>query len=141
MTDNDSFVAKLLKARYYTGCSFRDANLGSNPSYVWRSIFAAKELVLEGSILKVGSGETIKVWEDPWIPDIDYPKISSPIFVGLEDIRVNNLFLNGEKQWDRALISDIFNERDVMRILSIPLSRNSNLIAGYGCMERKADMK
>lgn len=59
MTEPQSFISKLLKARYFPSCSFREAVLGRNPSYVWRSIFVAKDLILAGSLLKVGKGRRV----------------------------------------------------------------------------------
>lgn len=60
-------MLKLLKARYFPSCSFAEARLGRYSSYVWRSIFAAKDLILSGSVMKVGRGDSINVWTDPWI--------------------------------------------------------------------------
>lgn len=61
MTDDQSLIARLLKARYYSSVPFREAVLGSNPSYVWRSILEARDLVIAGSMIKVGTGESINV--------------------------------------------------------------------------------
>lgn len=44
----DSLVSRLFKAKYFSGGNFIQANLGHSPSFVWRSIFAAKEVVLAG---------------------------------------------------------------------------------------------
>lgn len=52
---------------------------------------------LEGSLLKVGLGESIRVLDDPWIVDADNTRIITPLIHGLEDIRVDNLFMIGEK--------------------------------------------
>lgn len=41
LTNPGTLVAKLFKARYYPQTFFTEAALGSNPSYVWRSILAA----------------------------------------------------------------------------------------------------
>lgn len=91
LTDPNSFIARMLKARYFPKCTFGEAGLGSNPSYVWRSIMAAQQLVISGSIIKIGKGETINVWRDPWLPDSTQPRISTPVSPGLEDIKVCSL--------------------------------------------------
>ncbi|KAL8112670.1 hypothetical protein AgCh_020110 [Apium graveolens] len=67
-TENQSLIAKLMQARYYPSGSFRDANIGGNPSFIWRSIFEAKQLIEAGSRVKVGNGELINIWLDPWVP-------------------------------------------------------------------------
>ncbi|XP_074326908.1 uncharacterized protein LOC141664852 [Apium graveolens] len=67
-TENQSLIAKLMQARYYPSGSFRDANIGGNPSFIWRSIFEAKQLIEASSRVKVGNGELINIWLDPWVP-------------------------------------------------------------------------
>lgn len=44
-----SLIAKLFKARYFPNSNFLDATLGNNPSFVWRSIWEAKNLVKSGA--------------------------------------------------------------------------------------------
>lgn len=44
----DSLVAKVLKARYFKHTDIMDATLGSNPSYIWRSIMWSKPTLSEG---------------------------------------------------------------------------------------------
>ena len=44
----DSLVFRALKAKYFPRCDFIHASLGHNPSYTWRSIMSAQELVKEG---------------------------------------------------------------------------------------------
>uniref|UniRef100_A0A803QCL6 Uncharacterized protein n=1 Tax=Cannabis sativa TaxID=3483 RepID=A0A803QCL6_CANSA len=46
-THKDSLVSKLFKARYYSRGSFIEAELGSNPSYIWRSILKAKDVIIK----------------------------------------------------------------------------------------------
>ena len=43
----DSLVFQVLKAKYFPRCDFINASL-HNPSYTWRSIMSAQELVNEG---------------------------------------------------------------------------------------------
>lgn len=83
---------------------------------------AAKELVCSRSILKVGDGEMIKVWTDPWIPAGEDFKVSSPVVPGLEEARVRDFFRAEVKEWDYDLILNSFNLEDARNILKIPLS-------------------
>lgn len=41
LTEPNSFIARLLKARYFLKCNSEEAGLGNNTSYVWRSIMEA----------------------------------------------------------------------------------------------------
>ena len=51
-----SLFYRVYKSRYFPNCSFMDAELGNNPSYVWRSLLAARNIIREGSKWKVGDG-------------------------------------------------------------------------------------
>ncbi|XP_075642921.1 putative mitochondrial protein AtMg00310 [Castanea sativa] len=48
--DTHSLFYKVYKSRYFPTCTFMEAGLGNNPSYVWRSLLAARKLIREGSI-------------------------------------------------------------------------------------------
>lgn len=48
MTNPNSLVAKLYKARYFVNTDFLNASIGHNPSFIWRSILEARELLKEG---------------------------------------------------------------------------------------------
>ena len=39
---NHSLFFRVYKARYFPNCSFMEDELGNNPSYVWRSLLAAR---------------------------------------------------------------------------------------------------
>lgn len=54
-----------MKAKYYPKSSFLNAEVGVNPSYVWRSIMAAVEGVRVGARRKIGNGIDTNVWRMP----------------------------------------------------------------------------
>ena len=56
MTILHSLVARILKARYYPRSAFTDASVSFNLSYTWRSIIAAKHVVVQRSMMRIGSG-------------------------------------------------------------------------------------
>ncbi|XP_075670201.1 putative mitochondrial protein AtMg00310 [Castanea sativa] len=40
-----SLFYRVYKARYFPTCSFMEAELGSNPSYVWHSLLSARDVI------------------------------------------------------------------------------------------------
>ncbi|KAL8116958.1 hypothetical protein AgCh_023220 [Apium graveolens] len=89
---------------------------------VWRGIKSAKELIEEGSRIKVGNGTSINIWNDPWIPETDNAYLTTSRLQELFNVTVSNLLKDEAKEWDRDLIHDLFNDEDARRILKIPLS-------------------
>ncbi|KAF2308645.1 hypothetical protein GH714_011690 [Hevea brasiliensis] len=95
------------------------ASIGSNPSYLWRSIYASRPILLHGCRKRVGDGSTISIWRDPWLLDPNEPHIQTEIIDGLDQVVVADLIDGGK--WNETLIRCLFNQRDVGLILKIPL--------------------
>lgn len=64
-----SLVAKVYKAKYYPKNHFLEAQIGGNPSFIWRSIMEAQGVIRCNYRWRVGDGNSIKVWEVPWLPN------------------------------------------------------------------------
>lgn len=62
----DSLLGRLLKSKYFPNSSFLDVLLGHNPSYVWRKIIWGRDLLKMGLHWRVGSGNSIPLFKDPW---------------------------------------------------------------------------
>ena len=56
LTEPNSLMSKVLKARYFPRGTYVDAQIGPNPSYVWRSVLAAQELIRKGARWRIGIG-------------------------------------------------------------------------------------
>lgn len=63
-----SLFYRVYKARYFPTCSFMEAELGSSPAFVWRSLLQARDIIREGSFWKIGDGSTIGVESHKWLP-------------------------------------------------------------------------
>lgn len=50
----EKLMCKVFKARYYPHGFFLDANIGSNPSHIWRSVLASQSLIHQGIGCRVG---------------------------------------------------------------------------------------
>ena len=74
----NALVHRVYKAKYFANESFLNAQVGRRPSYVWRSIMAAKDIIMKGSQWCIGKGQKVHIWEDRWIPNLDSFKVISP---------------------------------------------------------------
>ena len=74
----NSLVARVLKARYFPNGDILNANLGSSPSYSWRSIHSSLDVIRKGTHWRVGNGKLIHIWDDKWLPILSTYKVISP---------------------------------------------------------------
>ena len=68
LNEENPLLTKLVKARYFPRTDFLNAEIGANPSYMWRSIMSAKDAIKVGCRRRIGDGEATKVWKIPWLP-------------------------------------------------------------------------
>ncbi|KAH0976609.1 hypothetical protein GBA52_026328 [Prunus armeniaca] len=68
ITNEQSMIHKVLKARYFPNCNFLAAGKGRASSYVWRSLIWGCELLLSGLRKRIGDGQETLVYGDAWIP-------------------------------------------------------------------------
>jgi hypothetical protein len=87
----ESLVAKVLRSKYFPKESFITYRLGSNPSYVWRSLWGAKHLVQAEMLWRVGDGKSVKIWGDKWIDSTFLGKIQVPVRILGENDKVSDL--------------------------------------------------
>lgn len=62
-----SLAYRILQAKYIPRSDILNAGLGYNPSYLWRSLLASKNLVHEGMGWRIGDGKSVNVAHDRWI--------------------------------------------------------------------------
>lgn len=63
----ETLVAKLIKARYFPRSTLFEAPLGYSPSFAWRSIWKARQVLLLGCRWRIGGGDKIRIMSDPWL--------------------------------------------------------------------------
>ena len=97
--------------------SFLEADLGSNPSYVRRSLLKAWDVILEGSTWKVWSGSLVDIATHNWLP-------RPPCFrrEGPWPKKVSELVDVDTGQWDRTKLSFWFERHTCEDILRVPLT-------------------
>lgn len=122
----NSLVVRVLKARYFPNTSFLQAQPGSCPSFIWRSILWGRDLVEKGCIRSIGNGETTSIYFDKWIPRPSLFKFWSPKSLH-PHATVSELILPSGG-WNIPLIQNSFNEIEVELITGIPLGNSDSTI-------------
>jgi hypothetical protein len=122
LTNENSLMARFFKSRYYSRSNFLDANLGFQPSYAWRSIMQAKEVVRMGARWRIGNGNKVRIWKDGWIPNNSDSFVKGPRVQLDENALVSELIDTNSKMWRREAVRSWFNPHEAKKILSIPLS-------------------
>jgi hypothetical protein len=121
-TNPDSLCARVLKARYFGDGDFMSARCPKRSSFTWKSILYGRELLKEGVVWRIGSGEKIKALEDNWIPRSYHMR---PLGTKPDQIvdTVSELLLDNGAGWDVEKLNECFFEVDVNDILKIPVGR------------------
>lgn len=84
-----SLSARLIRSKYYRGSNFLGANLGSNPSMVWQSIWSSKDLLKLGLRWRIGTRHSVSIREDCWLPGDTNNLVRSNPVLGID--RVSDL--------------------------------------------------
>lgn len=92
--DNTSLVYKCMKARYFPRIHFLESKVSPNCSYVWKSIMVAMPTLKSSCCWRVGSGHSIWVLGDKWIPNY----------------LTNSIIHSAKEEVQYALVSDIINQ-------------------------------
>ena len=92
-----------------------EAELGSNPLYVWRSLLMAREIIWKGIRWRVGDGCHIEVVAHKWLAH-------DPIFLGFppNSLFVRDLIDEDTKQWNRGKVQALFAPSTWQEILAVP---------------------
>ncbi|KAL6194568.1 hypothetical protein ACLB2K_035650 [Fragaria x ananassa] len=65
---------RLYRARYCPNDNFWSASVDTKTSVCWKSIFEARDLLVNGTRWQIGDGASVHACEDPWLPR---PRLSS----------------------------------------------------------------
>ena len=122
----DSLCHKVLKARYFHDVQPMRAKVGSNPSFLWKSLLEGRKVIERVMIWIVGDGNSIDVWQDPWL------KMNQGFKANLIDhnmptpLKVASLIDSSNRSWISNKVNEIFTEEDAGFINSIHLSRSNS---------------
>ena len=97
----DSLVARIFKVRYFPSGSYLTTQIGHNPSYVWRSIMRARFLVRGGARWSIGSGASISILNEPWLPNGEFISSDTPDAHIVQNFTINimmNLYVKSQNE-------------------------------------------
>jgi hypothetical protein len=120
ITEPESLCAQVLRAKYYPHGDILKAGPKAGSSFTWQSIFVGVATFKSGYVWRVGNGEKINIWQDPWIPSSPNRKIITPRGA-LVYTKVSDLIDSVTQQWDEEVLRSLLSPVDVNRILQIPL--------------------
>ena len=94
--------------------------MGAHPSQIWRAIIDGRDIMKQGIIRRIWTGEDTMIWEHNWIPRDAIPR---PIVSLVHDppTRVHELIEQTTTTWKEDLVRSVFVPIDVEAILKIPL--------------------
>lgn len=75
----NSLLARVMKAKYFPRSNFLNTPLGNNPSYVWKSIWATKGVLSAYCAWRVGTGDNIDINNDAWFPQRDHHRLVNSV--------------------------------------------------------------
>ncbi|OMO64624.1 reverse transcriptase [Corchorus capsularis] len=123
MTNPDSLCYRIMKAKYFWGSDFMRAKLGTNPSFIWRSLLAGRRVLEEGSRWRVGDGASILALKEKWIDSHPsyIPRLKADFGDEINNLRVADLIDHDTRSWQVKKLEDLFLEDDVFLIRCLPL--------------------
>lgn len=97
------------------------AQIGSNPSYIWRNILWGRDVIHKGLRWRIGDGKQVKVYQSGWLRRPVMFKPISPTCLPLETM-VSKL-IDEDHCWKDLLIRQHFHQEDATQKLKIPIPR------------------
>lgn len=104
----NSLFGRVLKARYFSRCTFLNAKTGYRPSYTWRSILQGQEILRKGLAWVVRNGHIVHIWDDYWVLDSPPPIFPRDEMLQNDHIVVRDLMMNDGVRWNSSLVNEIF---------------------------------
>lgn len=118
----NSLVARFIKSLYFRNCSILEAEEGKSSSYIWKSLIWGRDLLRKGLRFRLGNGEKIAMFDDPWIPKENTFK---PICINRNFWNEKVVdFISPSGDWNIMKLEQAVLSCDVEEIRKIPINKN-----------------
>jgi hypothetical protein len=121
MTNPNSLIARIFKARYFPRCDFLEAKVGHIPSFVWRSLCNSKFILRDGSRWRIGDGKNISLLNENWLSDGSCLTSQQSNTNVVDTLMVSDIMSQEDKCWNVPLITSTFEPYSAAKILNTPL--------------------
>ncbi|XP_030974728.1 uncharacterized protein LOC115994650 [Quercus lobata] len=110
------------RAKYKIRNNWLTHSYNGHASPFWKNLLGVKHIIAKAECIVLGSGDSIRIWSDPWIPDlpgyIPSPKVDANPDLALV---VSQLLSSDLCRWDVHKLNYFFNETVVDLIMKIPI--------------------
>jgi hypothetical protein len=117
----DTLSSRVLKAVYFPSTNFLEATLGSSPSRILRAIVEGRDVMAQGLIRRIGTGETTHACNTNRLPR-DFMLRTLACLKDEPLIPVSSFIDATSATWRRNLLEEYFLPMDCDIIRAIPLS-------------------
>lgn len=67
LQEPNSYLASTIKTIYYPNSDLRQARIGRDASWVWRSLIHGRSLIMQEARWEIGPGQTVNIVDDNWL--------------------------------------------------------------------------
>uniref|UniRef100_A0A2N9G7C7 Reverse transcriptase domain-containing protein n=1 Tax=Fagus sylvatica TaxID=28930 RepID=A0A2N9G7C7_FAGSY len=121
LSGRDSFCIKVLTAKYHVGSKWLNSPPARSASFAWRGIERAKSLLARGACKLVGSGDSILVWSEPWVPGLtDFIPLPKASLEEIPCLAVSQLMNQAKTDWNMDTLTSLFDSDTIQAIQNIP---------------------
>lgn len=115
-----SLVARFLKSIYFSNSNILEAKLGRNSSYIWKNLLWGRELLKKGTRFRLGNGDKISMFDDPWTPR-EYTFKQVCINNDYRNEKVKD-FISPSGDWNIQKLEKAVLSCDIKEIRKIPIN-------------------
>lgn len=123
-------LARCLLGKYCHSEMLMNCQASSASSHGWRSVLVGRDLLKQQLGWMVGSGESISVWNDPWLSNSEQMRPYGPAPEALQLLKVSDLIQQDTYEWDTGKIDQLipFHKEKILKVKPNILRGDDSLV-------------
>ena len=115
-------LSRILQGKYFGNSSFLEASNKAVESHGWRGLMIGRDLILKNTGWVVGNGESINIWEAPWLSLEEKRRPMGPPPLEQLNMKVGHLLQPNRQDWNIEEIRRVLPQEEET-ILSLKPSK------------------